>query len=94
MNSGTQAIDGIAQRLHSGVEQRARQPPIARDGAEQGASDHAEAEPGADAQQGRRDMARQVAGARQFDNGGKNPARRRHQPSVGQAEPDHQLPRQ
>jgi hypothetical protein len=39
MNSGTQAIDGIARSAcTSGIEQLARQAPIAGDGAEQGAA--------------------------------------------------------
>jgi len=71
MNSGTQAKRRYrAQRLHGGIEQPARQTPIARDGAEHGARYHAEAEAGDDARQRRHDMARELTAARQFDNGG------------------------
>ena len=46
-----------AQRLHGRIEQLPRQPPIARDGAEDGSGDDAEAEAGANARHRRGDMA-------------------------------------
>ena len=48
--------------------------------------------PSADAGQRRDDMARELAALRQFDEGREHPARRRHQPAVGIAEPDDQFP--
>ena len=39
-------------------------------------------------------MARELAAARQFDDGRENFRRRRHQPAIGQAEPDDEFPDQ
>ncbi len=83
-----------AQRLHGGIEQPPRQSPIAGDRAEQRAGDHAEAEAEHDAGHGRLDVQPELAGARQFGDGGEHLARRRHQPSVGPAAPDDELPGQ
>ena len=71
MNSGTQAIDGIARSACSGRIEQPRQRRIAGDRAERGAGDDAEAEARRHPRQRRQRVALQFAALRQLDDGAK-----------------------
>ena len=95
MNSGTQAIDGMARSAcNARIEQAAHQRRIAGGGADHRGGGHADAEAGGDAPQRHQRVALQFAGAREIDEGREDHRRRRHQPAGGPAHPHDEFPGQ
>ena len=93
MNSGTQAIDGMARSAcRVGSIRRRTSARIAGDGADHRAGGHADAEAGGDPPQRRQRMALQFAGARQIDERREDDRGRRHQPAGGPAHPHDDFP--
>jgi hypothetical protein len=81
-----------AEPLQARIDDAPHQRGIACDRSQKRACDRAEAKAERNAQQGRNDMTKKLAGLRELGELLVDPGRRRHEPAVGKPEPDDRLP--